>query len=57
MTTHFSIEANQEPSTGNVLRVLEKVEAVARSMRPVKPAYEVFEGRTDLVKHDSPPTL
>ncbi|GAA6049548.1 hypothetical protein JCM3770_000841 [Rhodotorula araucariae] len=42
-------------TSGNILRILEKVEAVARSLRHVEPSYEVFEGRTDLVKHANPP--
>ncbi|GAA5872289.1 hypothetical protein JCM3774_003335 [Rhodotorula dairenensis] len=41
-------------TSGNLLRVVEKVEAVARKHRGDKPSYEVFSGRTDLVKHDKP---
>ena len=40
---------------GNLLRIVDKVEAVARQHRHDKPSYEVFSGRTDLVKHDKPP--
>ncbi|GAA5992024.1 hypothetical protein JCM10908_000704 [Rhodotorula pacifica] len=39
-------------TSGNLLRIVEKVEAVARKHRSDKPSYEVFSGRTDLVKHD-----
>lgn len=39
---------------GNLLRVVEKVEAIARKHRGEQPSYEVFAGRTDLVKHDKP---
>ncbi|BGP36607.1 hypothetical protein JCM10450v2_000497 [Rhodotorula kratochvilovae] len=42
-------------TSGNILRILDKVEAVAHSLRHVEPSYAVFEGRTDLVKHDKPP--
>lgn len=36
----------------NLLRVLEKVERVARSQRDVKPFTEIFEGRDDMKKRD-----
>ncbi|GAA6058740.1 hypothetical protein JCM10212_003428 [Sporobolomyces blumeae] len=36
----------------NMLRILEKVEQVAHRLRHVKPSTAIFEGRTDLVKHD-----
>lgn len=36
----------------NLLRVLEKVERVARSQRDVKPFTEIFEGRGDMKKRD-----
>ncbi|GAA5852969.1 hypothetical protein JCM9279_000097 [Rhodotorula babjevae] len=42
-------------TSGNILRVLEKVEAVAHSQRHLLPAHDVFEGRTDLVKHEKAP--
>ncbi|KWU46703.1 hypothetical protein RHOSPDRAFT_14757 [Rhodotorula sp. JG-1b] len=42
-------------TSGNLLRIVDKVEAVARQHRHDKPSYEVFSGRTDLVKHDKPP--
>jgi membrane dipeptidase len=38
---------------GNLLRVLEKVEAAAYRLRHLKPTTEIFEGRKDLKKHDS----
>ncbi|GAA5827033.1 hypothetical protein JCM11251_002214 [Rhodosporidiobolus azoricus] len=44
-------------TSGNIIRILEKVEAVSRSLKHAKPRTDVFEGRTDLVKHDSPPGL
>ncbi|GAA5980458.1 hypothetical protein JCM5350_001506 [Sporobolomyces pararoseus] len=37
---------------GNLLRVLEKVEKTAHKLRDLKPSTEIFEGRTDLKKHD-----
>jgi len=47
--------ADEVPHTGNILRILDKVEAVAHAQRHLLPSYEVFEGRKDLVKHDKPP--
>ncbi|GAA5898726.1 hypothetical protein JCM6882_000908 [Rhodosporidiobolus microsporus] len=44
-------------TSGNILRILDKVEAVSRSLKHVQPRTDVFEGRTDLVKHDAPPGL
>ncbi|BGP12612.1 hypothetical protein JCM10213_008748 [Rhodosporidiobolus nylandii] len=42
-------------TSGNILRVIEKVEAVSRKLKHVKPYTDVFEGRMDLVKHAEPP--
>ncbi|GAA5995176.1 dipeptidase [Rhodotorula paludigena] len=42
-------------TSGNLLRILDKVEAVAHSQRHLEPIHAVFEGRSDLVKHDKPP--
>ncbi|GAA5857118.1 hypothetical protein JCM8547_007970 [Rhodosporidiobolus lusitaniae] len=44
-------------TSGNILRVLEKVEAVSRKLKHMQPVTDVFEGRDDLVKHDEPPML
>ncbi|GAA5909019.1 dipeptidase [Sporobolomyces salmoneus] len=37
---------------GNMLRILSKVEATAHRLHYLKPSTEIFEGRTDLKKHD-----
>ncbi|GAA6022653.1 hypothetical protein JCM11491_001153 [Sporobolomyces phaffii] len=37
---------------GNLLRILDKVEATAAHLSHVKPSMAIFEGRTDLEKHD-----
>ena len=59
--SHFLLAASTDDDalslspTGNILRVLEKVEAVAHSQQHLPPAHDVFAGRTDLVKHDKAP--
>ena len=37
---------------GNLLRIVDKTEAVARKLRHALPETEVFEGRTDLFRRD-----
>ncbi|GAA5972202.1 hypothetical protein JCM11641_002356 [Rhodosporidiobolus odoratus] len=41
----------------NILRILDKVEAVTRKLKHVKPYTDVFAGRSDLQKHESRPGL
>ncbi|GAA5848378.1 hypothetical protein JCM3766R1_002328 [Sporobolomyces carnicolor] len=37
---------------GNFLRILDKVETSAHNLRHLKPSTEIFQGRSDLKKHD-----